>query len=213
MLRSEELPVYQDMECFALSCPPVLSRSAAEICKPFITTVALPLDPSLALSAAKIAVGEDMISRLSLRSLQLLRTRALELLILCRRPKWQVTDLNDPCASLPDSQPRFCGSWGHGGGWQGSTPPCCPTFSTILHQGGEPWTTYLPYVADLLQGRVMMPSRASTRSSHAGRYSPRSGQNKESSSRRLSPPPLTGTAGSQAARSSSRRTRATRCRC
>eukprot|EP00277_Geminigera_cryophila_P015621 CAMPEP_0179440354 /NCGR_PEP_ID=MMETSP0799-20121207/23944_1 /TAXON_ID=46947 /ORGANISM="Geminigera cryophila, Strain CCMP2564" /LENGTH=262 /DNA_ID=CAMNT_0021223601 /DNA_START=24 /DNA_END=809 /DNA_ORIENTATION=- len=66
---------YTSLECIALSPPPTLSPGAAAAGRRYITTV---------------VVEDDLVSRLSLRSLQLLRVRAVEALLLCRQPKWQV---------------------------------------------------------------------------------------------------------------------------
>lgn len=74
-LKASRAACYRSLQCIALSPPPSISPAAAAACSAFVTSV---------------TVEEDLVSRLSWRSLQLLRARALEALLLCRQPKWQV---------------------------------------------------------------------------------------------------------------------------
>ena len=78
-LRASGATYYDSLQCIALSPPPSISPAAAAACSPYVTSV---------------TVEDDVVSRLSWRSLQLLRARALEALLLCRQPKWQVGLLN-----------------------------------------------------------------------------------------------------------------------
>ena len=74
-LKSLRLACYDTLHCVALSPPPSLSPAAAASARDFVTSV---------------SVEGDLISTMSWRSLQVLRARCVEALLLCPQPKWQV---------------------------------------------------------------------------------------------------------------------------
>ncbi|KAJ1476390.1 Alpha/Beta hydrolase protein [Baffinella frigidus] len=78
---SSQVPGYASLHALALSPPPVLSPKAAQTCRPFVTSLVL---------------DSDLVPRMSLRSIQLLRARMVQALLLSRQPKWKILLLLGP---------------------------------------------------------------------------------------------------------------------
>eukprot|EP00960_Hanusia_phi_P077589 768715-Hanusia_phi.AAC.8 len=146
MLRSEELSCYQDIECFALSCPPVLSRSAAEKCEPFITTVVAEEPPALTDEGAG---APDPLQETEM---------AGEVRIVCAR------SAADGRSGLVVPGAMAVGVW-----HQAVPPQVLLPRSVFAVSAFE---QILRCLMSALEERARMRSRASTRSLRVGRYSP-----------------------------------------